>query len=1408
MNIFTRVVIAALLAISLTLGVAALAGAHSAHSGQARDGSGATDLHLYADGLGVSGAQLRREARRGAKKRRAAARKRRAAAKLAGLTVLTDQQVRERVLMDALGLPVTTNGDGFASATTDLAPGTGLPVTTRVASQSSARAIGALADGPEELSAQVGGEWSAPVQPTYATRNADLANGFVGDPIIDVDQPFTYDPANPTTDNARSWSPNPRIVPVFSALMPDGKVLYWDWLVSGVMDNEAEHDDYPSTRILLWDPANPEAPGERLDVIGANLFCAGYSHLPNGDLLVAGGNLGQAMAGLEHTWIYSWRDKSWTRSQDMERPRWYPSVAGLASGESLIIAGDPQDENASSPYHLPGKAYPEVFTSNYTSPATQAWDPANPADHLRGLTNLAYGPGDPTPPSWRIYPFVFPSLDGRVLYAGAEAKMQLIDTRGAGAYSSFGNREDSDQWGNGIVREYGSAANFDRGRTMVNGGGKPARYTFEADQPTVPTGDPNDCLLPNGTVAPISQRQECVGTNTLVEDNEHGAVNTTSLIDTAGQERTNDEQGLPASTAAAEMNFRRRMHQLTVLPDGKVLATGGLSDTDPAPDPTTDANIGNLANELVNPDAAVYAAEVWDPETDDWTLLDSAEKMRQYHSTAMLLPDGRVLAGGGGVCGPCYHNDYSEANFEFFSPPYLFNDDGSPRSATQRPRITEATITDGSSQVLPPVEFTESFDIDYLLGDPGSTIEQVSLVKLAAPTHGVDQGARRVPLKFDDATPGTLEVTAPENAFEASPGFYMLFLVDSGGVPSVAKMIQVGAELPLKNKRSAAIGNADANLTGVSQDFGLGDFSAKRGHLTPVGDNSIQSLTVAAGYHATVCRGEEFADCVNVKAGTYNQIGKRFSERISSITVRTGLIAATDPEFLDLSADNEPPVVDLISPAPGSTQVADTAILDFTVTDDVDETPGCDVESGASVDLEPGANTITIGCIDDSNNGASYSFIVHVGAVDTPATVAIMSPADGLFTTATSTSVAFTSTGTMPVTCTVNGAAATSPATVTLALGANSIEVTCANGFSSDTDEITVNRGVVPTVSITSPATSELTTGATIPVEFAATGTAPVACTIGGSAVTSPATVPLVSGANTIVVTCVNNYGSDSDSIVVNRGTAPTVVITSPVDGFSTSEASSTVHFNASGTAPVACTIEGDPAISPKTVALLAGENTVMVSCTNAYGTDSDSITIDRGDAATVAITSPVNGLVTTASSTSIEFSPAGPAPVTCTVNGAAATSPATVALTFGANLILVSCSNIYGTNAALLLVTRPNPILPVDPPPTDDAEKPQPESFSLRVPRRLKVSQTLHAQVKCSDGCWLRMQLTTGSTRVTLKTQWLNGSAKTRRVNFRLSKSLSASVRSARRNNVRVLYKATIQTNAESRASASGRYR
>src|SRR5205823_11653281 len=114
-------------------------------------------------------------------------------------------------------------------------------------------------------------------------------------------------------------------------------------------------------------------------------------------------------------------------------------------------------------------------------------------------------------------------------------------------------------------------------------------------------------------------------------------------------------------------------HNLTVLADGTVLATGGNS---------SGAGLVDLT-----PGAPVYPAEQWNPATGQWRTLAAMQVTRQYHSSALLLPDGRVLSSGGGICGTCDQVGYLAKNAEIFSPPYLFQADG---SLAPRPSIDAA----------------------------------------------------------------------------------------------------------------------------------------------------------------------------------------------------------------------------------------------------------------------------------------------------------------------------------------------------------------------------------------------------------------------------------------------------------------------------------------------------------------------------------------------------------------------------------------------------------------------------------------------------------------------------------------------------------------------------------------------
>jgi hypothetical protein len=196
------------------------------------------------------------------------------------------------------------------------------------------------------------------------------------------------------------------------------------------------------------------------------------------------------------------------------------------------------------------------------------------------------------------------------------------------------------------------------------------------------------------------------------------------------------------------MAYPRRQLNATVLPTGEVLVTSGSRGTN-----------------FNDNDLAVHPAEVWNPATGTWTVLASNSVNRTYHSTSILLPDGRILhAGGEGG------EKATSRGAELFSPPYLFKG--------ARPTITSAPQA---------VHYGNSFT----LGTPDAAgIAKVSLIALGAATHAFDMGQRFMGLTFQRGT-GALTVTAPANGNLAPPGYYMVFILNGNGVPSVAKIIQV-----------------------------------------------------------------------------------------------------------------------------------------------------------------------------------------------------------------------------------------------------------------------------------------------------------------------------------------------------------------------------------------------------------------------------------------------------------------------------------------------------------------------------------------------------------------------------------------------------------------------------------------
>jgi hypothetical protein len=204
----------------------------------------------------------------------------------------------------------------------------------------------------------------------------------------------------------------------------------------------------------------------------------------------------------------------------------------------------------------------------------------------------------------------------------------------------------------------------------------------------------------------------------------------------------------------APLTYARTFHNSVVLPNGQVVVIGG--QTHPV---------------VFTDDTAVLVPELWDPTTETFTALPAMAVPRTYHSIALLLPDGTVLSGGGGLCGNCATN---HPDVQILTPPYLLNQDG---TLAQRPTIVSApsVLSYGSSANV----------------TTGQSVSAFALLRVSSTTHTVSNDQRRIPLAFQSTGTNAYALTIPSNPGIALPGAYMLFALDSTGVPSVAKFLRL-----------------------------------------------------------------------------------------------------------------------------------------------------------------------------------------------------------------------------------------------------------------------------------------------------------------------------------------------------------------------------------------------------------------------------------------------------------------------------------------------------------------------------------------------------------------------------------------------------------------------------------------
>lgn len=186
---------------------------------------------------------------------------------------------------------------------------------------------------------------------------------------------------------------------------------------------------------------------------------------------------------------------------------------------------------------------------------------------------------------------------------------------------------------------------------------------------------------------------------------------------------------------------------------------------------------------------ATQTAELWEPCGGTWTELGAEQSPRMYHSTALLLPDKRIITMGGG-----HRQGLAEQfNAEYFTPEY-----GVAGTANE-PQITVVGETDMQFDV-PALPWDGEAEVMFDNGSASIVADYFTLIRLGSVTHqfNMDQRFMGLGLAGDVDVAGSLTVAGPTStavgpaAASAPPGYYMLFLRSTNGEVSSGQYVKVG----------------------------------------------------------------------------------------------------------------------------------------------------------------------------------------------------------------------------------------------------------------------------------------------------------------------------------------------------------------------------------------------------------------------------------------------------------------------------------------------------------------------------------------------------------------------------------------------------------------------------------------
>ncbi len=585
------------------------------------------------------------------------------------------------------------------------------------------------------------------------------------------------------TDHART---------VHAVLLQNGKLL----LMAGSGNSRMEFEA-GCFRSYVY---NPVANTWKEIQTPSDLFCGGHVQLADGNVLFIGGTKGYppppkpgeypstVYKGANASWIFNIKAEGFEKvpydELEPHQPKepgpllngaWYPSATELGDGNVISFGGLNEEGE--------GATATNYYIAPYNEGNTAGGDP--PGQWVGFGSNELQQTYDWF---WGLYPSMILTADGRLFYDGShvfgngleESKATPAKSTPApdatavyDFYCTPGKTQPEEAKEQNDTNPEAKVVG-----PKVAGGPSSEDDTHPRVENTPGLEDPDERDQSASLLLPPAQAQKVMilgGGNTYETGTD--AIDSTDEIDLQ-EEHPAWQKGpnLPRGTldnGALEPEGAGKMYVSAVaLPDGTVLETGGS---------------------LLPRTKDVHEAAIFNPVTNAFTPVAADPVGRDYHSEALLLPNGEVIALGSNPVNVGLGTEGFQTAISIYEPPYMFKG--------ERPVIEgidgQHNQLEGNVNRTAQWEYGSEHTIAYT--SKSSEITSAVLIRPAAVTHSSDPNQREVALPIKEAVGAdgekeALEVNLTSNPNLAPPGYYMVFLVNAKGVPAEAQWVHVGPQ--------------------------------------------------------------------------------------------------------------------------------------------------------------------------------------------------------------------------------------------------------------------------------------------------------------------------------------------------------------------------------------------------------------------------------------------------------------------------------------------------------------------------------------------------------------------------------------------------------------------------------------